>query len=412
MPHAFLFALAPLVVCVQGDRAAAWTEDALHFVSELERLHPNPWFGCTQEDFEQAVDAYLGSLETASDNQALVGFLTLLARPTLAGRDGHSVAWPMAAHYLPLQLYGFADGWFVVGASDAQAERVGVKVLAIEGVPVDEVCARLAPLLTRDNEWNLREKLALALVCTELLDGVGLAKGPSVRVTLERAGKSEELALHGESASPHVLFGRPPLPARGSAAWLEGHEQAYRLRVLEPERALYVQFNEVRAQAADGTTLAAFAREMVRTFEERGLTKLIVDLRCNGGGDNTTFGPLIAALQTPSIDRPGVLFGLIGRGVFSAAGNFVTVLERDTKAILVGEPTGGAPNQYGDAEDVLLPNHRDLLVRVSTRYHQFGKPDDPRTTHEPHLRVPLRAADYFEGRDPVLEAALTYVPPK
>ena len=74
----------------------------------------------------------------------------------------------------------------------------------------------------------------------------------------------------------------------------------------------------VRVQAADGTTLADFSREMVRTFEERKLTKLIVDVRCNGGGDNTTFRPLITALQTPSIDRPGVLFGLIGRATFSA----------------------------------------------------------------------------------------------
>ena len=139
---------------------------------------------------------------------------------------------------------------------------------------------------------------------------------------------------------------------------------------------------------------------------------LIVDVRANGGGNNTTFGPLIQALQSPSINRPGVLFGLIGRHTFSAAGNFVTVLQRDTRAILVGEPTGGAPNQYGDARNVALPHHPGILVRIATRYHSFGGPNDKRLTHEPQLSVPLRARDYFAGQDPVLRAALEYQPPK
>jgi C-terminal processing protease CtpA/Prc len=177
--------------------------------------------------------------------------------------------------------------------------------------------------------------------------------------------------------------------------------------VLPEQRALYVQYNEVTG-VSNGETLAAFAAELVRTFEEQRLERVIVDVRSNGGGNNTTFGPLIRALQTPSIDREGVLYALVGRATFSAAGNFVTALQRDTKALLVGEPTGGAPNQYGDAESVPLPHHGGLEIRISTRYHEFGGPDDRRLTHEPDLPVPLSSADYFAGRDPVLEAALAH----
>ena len=59
-----------------------------------------------------------------------------------------------------------------------------------------------------------------------------------------------------------------------------------------------------------------------------------------------------------------------------------------------------------------LPNHPTVLVRISTRFHEFGKPDDPRLTHEPRLRVELRSEDYFAGRDPVLRAALDYTQQK
>jgi hypothetical protein len=395
------------------DLAAAWSEDALHFVAEVERLHPNPWFGCAREDFEREVDVFFTRLEDASENQALAGFMQLVAGLSRAGRDGHTTVWPMTARYLPIQLYGFSDGWHVVAAGAGHAELVGARVLTLGGATEEDFGARTARLLTQDNAWNVRQKLALALTCVELLEGVGLCQADGrVALRIERGGKQEELVLASEAQSPHTIFMRPALPARGEALWLQGREQAWRLHVLEEQRALYVQFNEVASAAGDGQTLAAFAAELVRTFEELELAKVVVDVRSNGGGDNTTFGPLIAALQTPAIDRPGVLFGLIGRATFSAAGNFVTVLERDTKAILVGEPTGGAPNQYGDARDVPLPNHPGVLVRVSTRYHQFSRPDDARLTHEPHLAVPLRAQDYFAGRDPVLEAALAYQPPR
>ncbi|HEX6885110.1 MAG TPA: hypothetical protein VF530_17180 [Planctomycetota bacterium] len=393
------------------DPVAAWTEDTLLFLEQLERLHPDPWFGCPREDFEAAVDGFLGGLEGQRESERVAGFLRLVARLAEQGRDGHSLAWPMTSRTLPLQVYGFADGWFVVGAP--QAERVGARLVSVGGVPVEEACGRLAPLLTADNEWNRREKLALALVTLDLLDGVGLAESPErARVVLEQAGTRTETLLEGEPADPHRMWGRPVLPARGGAAWLEGRERFFAWQVLEPERALYVQFNEVRAQDARGRTLEDHAREMVATFEQRGLTRLVLDVRLNGGGDNTTFGPLIAALQHPSLARPGVLYGLIGRSTFSAAGNFAAALGQDTQALLVGEPTGGAPNQYGDARDVRLPNHPALLVRLSTRYHQFGPADDARLAVEPDLGVPLTSGDYFAGRDPVLRAALEHVPPR
>ncbi|MBK6490948.1 MAG: hypothetical protein IPF97_04295 [Sphingomonadales bacterium] len=47
--------------------------------------------------------------------------------------------------------------------------------------------------------------------------------------------------------------------------------------------------------------------------------------------------------------RWGGLYLLIGPQTFSAAQNLANRLERETLAIFVGTPTGGAPNHYGDA---------------------------------------------------------------
>jgi C-terminal processing protease CtpA/Prc len=93
---------------------------------------------------------------------------------------------------------------------------------------------------------------------------------------------------------------------------------------------------------------------------------------------------------------------IIGRGTFSAAQTLVTHMEATTDVILVGEPTGGSPNHYGDPIKLRLP-HSDLTLAVSSLYHNDA-PGDNRTTIEPHLLAPLSSKDYFSGRDPALEA--------
>jgi hypothetical protein len=72
--------------------------------------------------------------------------------------------------------------------------------------------------------------------------------------------------------------------------------------------------------------------------------------------------------------------------------------------ILVGEPTGGSPNHFGDAEALELP-HSGLTLTVSSRQH-MDAPGDRRLSIEPRIRVPVSSADYFSNRDPALDAAL------
>lgn len=409
-----LLALVP-IASAQSDRVELWTEDVLHLAEEMERLHPDLFFGVPREEFEGAVDGLLGRIEALSDDEVAVEVMRLVALPTLQGRDGHTAVLPISFHVLPLQLYVFEDGWFVVEARAEQAHLVGAQVLAIGGKPIEDVAHAVAPLMTRDNDWNLRTKLPFYLSLVEVLVALGFAeKGEEVTLSLRMSdGRESDVTLAGipigevmgPNGPPHLL---PTLPGvRG----LRDRDRAWWMEIVPEARALYVQYNAVSPASSEGELVGDFGARIGRTFEEERLERVVLDLRSNSGGDNTTFGPLIQALKEhEAINREGRFFALIGRATFSAAGNFVTVLQRDTNAILVGEPTGGAPNQYGDGEPVTLVHHPDLLVFVATRYHAFGGSNDTRLTHEPDLAVPLRSADYFAEGDPALDAALRYEP--
>ncbi len=96
---------------------------------------------------------------------------------------------------------------------------------------------------------------------------------------------------------------------------------------------------------------------------------------------------------------------MIGRLTFSAAGNFATEVEAKTGAVFVGESMGSSPNMYGDVRRTPLPSI-GLDVYIASIYWQKSTPDDPRITIEPDVAVPYSSDDYFNDRDPQLEAAI------
>jgi tetratricopeptide (TPR) repeat protein len=169
-----------------------------------------------------------------------------------------------------------------------------------------------------------------------------------------------------------------------------------------------VQYNEVGDKSTE--TVAQFFDRVATFVNRRRVDRLVLDLRMNGGGDNTLNAPVIRAIgRMPAIDRRGHFLAIIGRQTFSAAQNLVNALEKYTDVIFVGEPTGSPPNMYGDATPVRLPNS-GVSVYVSTVWWQDLDARDHRRWTAPEIAAELTAEDFRENRDPALDAALTAGP--
>jgi C-terminal processing protease CtpA/Prc len=149
-----------------------------------------------------------------------------------------------------------------------------------------------------------------------------------------------------------------------------------------------------------------FAAALSNFMDRNPVERMVIDLRLNGGGNSSIFEPLIKALsRRRDVNQTGRLFALIGRGTFSSACLNTLKLKRETKAILVGEPTGQRPNFYGEVETMTLP-HSKLRVHYSTRHFRMMDGDSP--AFAPDIHVEPSSSDYASGRDPVLEQALSY----
>jgi hypothetical protein len=373
------------------------SSDVRNLVTEIEQRHPNPYHAVSRADFHRAADDVAAQAPGRTRNQMIVGVMRLLAM--LGERDGHSGLFPIQQAHgrtlsaYPIRLYRFPEGLYVIRAQDGSL--VGAKVTAIGGVPAEEVEALVRPLVPGDNPWSRLDNLPYFLVVAEVLDGLGIA----ARWDLElRDGTRRQVTFQPISVGAWIssLHGRWWQGARRAPLYLRLSHVRYGLSKIDRGRALYVSYNQT-------TDPGLVPQRLIRLARNRRVRRIVVDVRLNGGGDNTTYYGLVQALRHPRINRPRRLAVLIGRRTFSAAGNFAAEVDRRTRARFFGEPTGGAPSQWGDHASIPLPA---LSVTASTAIEYIGDPDDTRATTAPNVAVPITAADFFAGRDPVLAAAL------
>ena len=104
------------------------------------------------------------------------------------------------------------------------------------------------------------------------------------------------------------------------------------------ERTLYVQFNQT--WDAPDQSLAQFAERLGHALEDTQLTRLLVDVRHNNGGNSGLLGPLLDVLQRFEKSRSHArLWVLMGRNTFSAAQIFLGHVDHLTSARFAGEPS-------------------------------------------------------------------------
>src|SRR4051794_25190287 len=129
-----------------------------------------------------------------------------------------------------------------------------------------------------------------------------------------------------------------------------------------------------------------------------------IALRYIRGGNGGLAAPLIDALKADKrLAEPGRLSVLIGRENQSAGTVVAGALDRETNAIMIGEPTPARADGFlCDCVDIALTN-TPWVVSIPTKTFYNG---DTRPAVLPDVPITLTAADFFAGRDPALAYAL------
>jgi hypothetical protein len=394
---------------------AAWRSDLELLRRELPVRHPAPFLNVTRARWDSAATALERRLPSMTRNQALVGFMRLVA---MLG-DAHTNLDPgpaLGLRFFPLELYAFDDGLFVRRADSSQVALVGAKVLRIGRVSAADAIDRIGTLIPHENEWWVRAWAPLQAMVPELLDGLGLAADVDhLPLVVEREGRVDtvRIAPAGRIADQR---GHGPVPIDMSR-WTSMRTAPAPWWEQEPEQPLWWTFDAATrtlyacqravAPAPGAATNRSQWDRLFALADSVMPARFVLDIRENTGGNGALNRyPVQQLLRRPMIDRPDRLFVIIGRRTFSAAQQFANLLEAWTQATFVGEPTGQRPSQYGDHRPLVLPVS-GMTVQISSIFHQAPNEFDDRSYVPPRVYAPLDSKAYRDGVDPALAAILS-----
>jgi len=278
----------------------------------------------------------------------------------------------------------------VTQTTEEHADLLGALALAIHEKAIAQAEYAIRPLVYGDNAHQQDYLLPQFLAIPELLAAVKLTpEAGNVLWTFRLPdGKQVSRSLHPVDREPIKWSFLPKSSSQSEKRhWF----------TKSSDGLIYARLTDIQNDPKE--SVEQFAESVFAELAATPNSTLILDLRDNQGGDNTLNDAIVrAAIRSPKVWEPGRFFVLINGGTFSAASNLVTLLERWIPVIFVGQPTGGAPNEYGDPKRVVLPES-GLSLLVSSLYWQVSSPTDQRDSTTPLLPVEPTAAALRNGRD-------------
>jgi hypothetical protein len=371
-----------------------WTADLVKLDAAVRRIHPAPFTIHPESEWTSKLAELRASGPAASADEQLVQIASLVGLlDTHTFLDG-----PRNATFYELLLFPFSEGLFVIRAKDPS--WVGARLVSISGVPIDQVEKRLTPLVPHDNHSGLLDGIQGLYSSVEYLHGAGIVADPAKPGFALEKGNGGSVVV-----DPSAVSGSAWETEFGIVGDLVGdHPEAVARRTesvwwrVEPNvRVFHLAYNDY----ADPTEALA---AMQAALDTKAATRVVVDLRYLRGGNGSIAFPLVQALAAEKrIATAGGLTVLIGRENVSAGTVIDRMLDEQTSALLVGEPSPARADGFlCDCVDVALPA-TSLVVSLPTYTFHTG---DPRPEIAPEVSMPPTAKDFFAGHDRVLDAAL------
>jgi len=279
-------------------------------------------------------------------------------------KDAHTaIAFPVEK-YLPLKFYCFDDGVYIIQVSKGYEKLLYKKVIAIEELPIDQVMEDLSKIISHENKYFLKAQATKYLQAADVLYGLLISDDKNkIKMTVENEIIEVTTVKHKEIN--YIENNKVPLYA-------EKPSENYWFKYIDDDELLYIKYNSCRE---DDISLKDKISNSINFIEKNNIKKITIDLRNNLGGDSTLLAPLVEYLKKKeNIIKNGHLNVIIGRETFSSGLLNAYELKSECNAILIGEPTGGKPNCYGEVLRFNLPNSK-FNVSYSTKYFKLMEDD-------------------------------------
>ncbi len=263
-----------------------WRQDLRYLVAEIPRIHRDAFHNVSRQDFDNAVATVDNKLPQLSEHAIVVEFARLVAmlgeghsRLSLPGlpdpmSDSSEVTPPKYSQLvfsrLPVKMYSFSDGLFVVAATSEFSDLIGAQVLQIGDRPSQDVIKAVMPIVNRDNEMGVNLLSPEFAALPDVLQAFQVISDPS-RVSLRCrtvAGKELTVALkplkEGDSVRWMQVYDTrrisPPL-------YLRKPEKNFWFEYLAESKTEFLRINKIQNSADE--SVAKFASKLYSDIRSR-----------------------------------------------------------------------------------------------------------------------------------------------
>ena len=389
-----LFILAFLLFATHSNVPAQLSKQEMRndlevFATTLPQKHLNLFAKLDKKDFEKKISTLNARIDSLDEESFFIELFQIIK----AVGDEHTRLFPNQSNYqLPIVFSVFKEGCFVTEST--RPELLYGKLTAINGISMKEILRRYKKIINDENPSYFNISLPRYLNNTFILKGLGITSTKDSVVCSFSDGKGDTIVT---TLKPDPKAKRIKAPAYSQ---LEAFKNAgiYGQHYDAAHNSLYVYYHSCRNDKE--RPFGTFMQELFDTIARRSPQKLIIDLRYNGGGNSSILDPLIDSLQNNYLAREQSLYVLIGKQTFSSALLNAMSLKKKCHAILVGEPTAGTVNHYGETRTFKLPCSH-ATVTYSTKYFETWKGHDGAL--HPDKAIAASAEDFKRGHDTVLE---------
>ena len=364
----------------------------------LEKNHYNLYANVSEEEFQAEREKIARQTAKMTDEEFYWSVCHLVS---LIG-DAHTMVGNTGEPFMTALLWSikkFDEGWYILKLDQKNEQYLGTRVIAINGVPIDEAVERARQVVSYEADSWLWQQVPNVLTRNSSLEYLDIVDHDEpVQVTVEAAAGTEEtfeLPTYDnwdEAEQEMCDFQRESTPRTAK-------QDAIYWSTAPDESTYFIQYNVC---AGGDPSMPEFAQQ-VQADLESGYQNIIFDLRYNNGGNDQIILPLKNAVVNAR-NKQGEkchLYVLTGWNTFSAgvdaAAGFQTSNAENTT--FVGQPTGGSLQTGGNLLEISMDSVPFAVTCALDYFEILGQ----KGSLVPDYTVPQTFEQYAKGEDPEIQ---------
>lgn len=386
------------------DRLEAWSQDLDALVQRFLRFDRSFSAG-ERVRFVEEIDALRAELPSLNDSQIRMRMAAAVSLARNAHTRLYLVRNRTELRRLPIRVWWFPDGLYVVRATPEYRRLLGCRIDDIAGTSARHARDVVSAAFAGNPSWR-DYKTTYFLTSPEALHGfditpdeekvdLGLANcaGAPFRATVT------PLPLLQKSGPTESWWDLSPLHADPDRQWvhvLDGMKERLPLYLRDPNRyfwfaflpesgILYFQYNRADDTRAPEETTKQFAERLLAQFDAHPVKAFVLDLRFNTGGNYGVAAELMQQLIDKTKGMPRYV--LTGRATFSAGMSHVAAWKAQPDVTIVGEPIADDLDYWSEGGNIVLPNSR-LYAHFANGAHSYSPAPCPTKDYCYNLSVP------------------------